>query len=55
MICFMGNIMVSWNPGGVRGVSSLTMNETRDPYPRFVQGWLKTDKGSLRAYPGLKG
>ena len=31
------------------------MNETRDPYPRFVQGWLKTGKGSLRAYPGLKG
>jgi len=31
------------------------MDETRDPYPRFVQGWLKTDKGLLRAYPGLKG
>jgi hypothetical protein len=30
------------------------MNETRDPYPRFVQGWLKIDKGLLRAYPGLK-
>ena len=34
--------------------SGPTMNETKDPYPRFVQGWLKTDKGLLRAYPGLK-
>ena len=32
-----------------------TMNETRDPSSRFVQGWLKTDKGLLRAYPGFKG
>jgi len=31
------------------------MNETIDPHPRFVQGWWKTDKGLLRAYPELKG
>ena len=32
-----------------------TMNETRDPSSRFIQGWLKTDKGLLRGYPGFKG
>ena len=32
-----------------------TMNETRDPSSRFIQGWLKTDKGLLSGYPGFKG